>query len=191
MVLCRTIASAGLFLVCGGCGGRDVTSADPVATPPASPAQRTARASDRLSVGGKSCVVRAGGVVTCWTDHPVDVADVPAAVQVAVGAGHQCALTTTGTVWCWGIIVRANIEFLIGSELPSRILGLSGVVQIAAGDFHSCALLASGRVQCWGAGDEGQLGNGESSDQLSPVPVEGLEDAVEISAGGGFTCARR
>lgn len=61
---------------------------------------------------------------------------------------------------------------------------------ISLGSEHSCAVLPTGGVKCWGRGDEGQLGNGESEDQLVTVDVVGLTAGVaRVSAGGSHTCA--
>ncbi len=67
-------------------------------------------------------------------------------------------------------------------------------VEIAVGSFHACARRAAGSapVVCWGTNGSGQIGDGTSGiDRLSPVVVPGLTDAVELSAGGQHTCARR
>jgi alpha-tubulin suppressor-like RCC1 family protein len=65
-------------------------------------------------------------------------------------------------------------------------------VQVVAGAAHTCARRASGSVVCWGANDLGQLGDGSAvPDATAPTPVSGLNDSVQLAAGGGHTCARR
>jgi alpha-tubulin suppressor-like RCC1 family protein len=69
------------------------------------------------------------------------------------------------------------------------------VTAVAAGNYHSCALKADGTVWCWGAGDDSQLGNGGTGDAVAPVEVvdgNGMPiKAVDVVAGGYFTCARK
>lgn len=70
------------------------------------------------------------------------------------------------------------------------------VTQLAAGDRHFCALLSGGTVQCWGLDTKGSLGRGETDGGddagSSPMPVAGITNATQISAGaaGSTTCVR-
>jgi len=63
---------------------------------------------------------------------------------------------------------------------------------VATGNNHSCAILTDGTVECWGYNQLGELGNGTQGilgvNQLSPVPVLGITNAVRIRAGGEDTC---
>jgi alpha-tubulin suppressor-like RCC1 family protein len=68
--------------------------------------------------GAHTCVLTTAGGVRCWgnndvgqlgegravdRDTPVDVVGLTRGIKgIAVGAHHSCALTTTGTVKCWG-----------------------------------------------------------------------------------------
>jgi alpha-tubulin suppressor-like RCC1 family protein len=66
---------------------------------------------------------------------------------------------------------------------------LRPITAVATGDFHSCALLADGTARCWGRNDDGQLGNGTTTDSSTPVTVTGLTDAVAMTAWRGHSCA--
>src|SRR6185295_19801259 len=89
-----------------------------------------------------------------------------AAVQLAAGARHTCALLDTGAVRCWGSAAQgrlgyANTTDIGDTEVPSAAgdVPLGGrVTQITAGDTHTCALI-DGHVRCWGEGSLGRLGH--------------------------------
>jgi len=63
-------------------------------------------------------------------------------------------------------------------------------IRVTAGGDHSCALVA-GEVWCWGANDDGQLGDGTTTDRPSPVRAAGLPagPVTQVSAGHFHTCA--
>jgi|GEM_PF-634656 len=108
---------------------------------------------------------------------------------VALAASGSCALTSRGSVKCWG----TNHQVSASPALtPLDFPGLStDVVALAARRFHSCALSSSGGVKCWGENVYGQLGNGITSAWESiPVMVEGLASGVSaIATGSSHSCA--
>ncbi len=154
-----------------------------------------------------ACAV-AGGRVKCWGDNgagqlgdgtrtnrmaPVDVVGLSEVIQVANGEVFSCALTAGGGVKCWG----SNSFGQLGDgtqtarPVPTDVAGLTaGVTAIAAGASHVCALTAAGGVRCWGWNGYGQLGDGTTANQLTPVNVSGLTSGTaRIAAGGMHTCA--
>src|SRR6185295_7490637 len=54
---------------------------------------------------------------------------------------------------------------------------------------HSCAIRDHSTVWCWGRNDFGQLGDGTTSARSRPTRVEGIEDAIAITAGPNHSCA--
>src|SRR5206468_2309569 len=70
-------------------------------------------------------------------------------------------------------------------DLPVPVSGLSNVVAISAGNDHSLALLGDGTVMAWGLNNDGQLGDGTTTNRRVPVAVSELSGVVAIS-GGGF-----
>ena len=115
----------------------------------------------------------------------IDVAAGTAA-QVATGNGHTCALTTGGGVMCWGDNPPANSGRDDERPVdPTAVSGLgSGVTTIAAGAIHTCALTTGGGVMCWGGNSYGQLGDGTTTDVVTPTAVSGLASGVAAIAAG-------
>ena len=155
-----------------------------------------------------SCALTSTGGVKCWgsnqykqlgdgsttdSDTPVDVANIAnSALEIAVGAVHSCALTTTGGVKCWGVNNHGQLgdDTTSYRSIPVDVVGLTDVVAIAAAHYHTCALTASGGVKCWGNNSFGQLGDGTTTDRHTPVDVSGLASGVvAIAPGKRHTCA--
>lgn len=158
-----------------------------------------------LSAGDRAtCAATREGAVWCWgrigpgdggdtgprlVGGPVDV------VQVAVGNEHACARSSDG-VWCWGGNRLGQIGDHSRDDRPHAVqIVAEPVVDIDAGMLHTCVATGAGKVLCWGMnGEDGMLGRGMSGDLLEntvPAPVQGIADAVEVSTGANFSCARR
>jgi len=172
--------------------------------------------SDAVSVSlgmNHSCVLRTGGAVSCWgnnaqgqtgstlaADFPTTfaataVAGISGASALAVGGFQTCVLVSGG-VKCWGDNNKGALGNGAGapatfSKSPVDVTGLtSGVTAISSGEEYGCAVLSNGTVQCWGDNAYGQLGDGTTTQQNSPVSVSGVSSAVQVSAGHVASCVR-
>src|SRR3954454_13399858 len=56
--------------------------------------------------------------------------------------------------------------------------------QVSAGESHTCGVTTDNRAYCWGSNLGGQLGDGTTTDRLTPAPVAGGFRFHQISAGG-------
>jgi alpha-tubulin suppressor-like RCC1 family protein len=66
--------------------------------------------------------------------------------------------------------------------------GTTIVPSITAGFTHTCSVTTEAR--CWGDNRDGQLGDGTTTERLTPVPVVGLESGAVVSGSWAFhTCA--
>jgi alpha-tubulin suppressor-like RCC1 family protein len=163
-----------------------------------------------IAAGGyHTCALAANGTVRCWGDNssaelgvgtitqrlaPVQVAGLGGGIQaVAAKGAYTCALTSMGAVRCWGDNSHGQLGdgTTIQRRTPVTVTGLgSGVRAIAAANLHTCALTAAGAVLCWGDNRYGQLGDGTTTQRLTPVAVAGLGSGVNaIAAGGDHACA--
>jgi alpha-tubulin suppressor-like RCC1 family protein len=157
---------------------------------------------------GHTCALLESGAVKCWgwnnsgqvgdgtaVDRrtPVDVAGLGrAAVAVAAGDQHTCALLDDGSVACWGANASGQLGngLRVRSGVPAAVVGLSGpAVRITAGGAHTCALIENGTVECWGDDQSGQLGDGGYENRSAPTPVVLPAAAGFIAAGFSHTCA--
>lgn len=113
--------------------------------------------------------------------------------QLTTRDSHGCVLTQTGGVRCWGD--NSSGQLGDGSTQDRLtavdVVGLgSGVQAVRTGRGHTCALTTQGAVRCWGRNTFGQLGDGSTSNRLTPTPVTGLNSGVvAISLGDAHSCA--
>ena len=161
-----------------------------------------------ISLGfSHSCALLVTGGVQCWglghkgqlgngsmtnSSTPVDVTGLSGTVvAIASNDDFSCALNDAGAVQCWGYNLFGGLGngTTTDSATPVAVTGLSsGVAAIAVGDYHACALMKSGDMQCWGSNENGQLGNGTTTDSATPLSVS-LTGAIQITANGEHTCA--
>ncbi|MDP4074428.1 fibronectin type III domain-containing protein [Acidovorax sp. A1169] len=156
-----------------------------------------------------TCALTTAGAVQCWGANvhgqlgdssttnksaPQPVTGLASGVAaIAAGEFHTCALTTAGAVQCWGrnLFGQLGDGTTTSKSTPQPVAGMaSGVAAISGGTVHTCALTTAGAVHCWGTNNEGQLGDGSTTNKSTPQPVTGLASGVAaIAAGGYHTCA--
>ena len=108
------------------------------------------------------------------------------ATSTSVGAVHACAILDDTSAWCWGYNGDGELgDGTMGTNRasPVQVVGLGSVAQLALGVDHSCALLTDGTARCWGANDHGQLGDGTTTQRLTPNMVASLSQIVDLHAG--------
>jgi uncharacterized repeat protein (TIGR02543 family) len=100
-------------------------------------------------------------------------------VSLSLGGTHSSAISSTGRVFIWG----ANSSGQLGdgtttsksvpTEITSRFSLATGdkIVSMSLGSSHSSAISSTGRVFTWGRNDVGRLGDGSTSDKLTPTDI--------------------
>ena len=151
-----------------------------------------------------------------WFAAPVPAANAAAAAftnsdiaSISAGYSHTCVVKGVGpaaAVYCWG----SNSSGQLGDgtttdrNTPVPVADNGGftndnIVAVAAGGLHTCALRsesASSKLYCWGANTRGQLGDGTTTQRLTPVPVSNNapytnSGNTSLSLGGSHTCVTR
>lgn len=108
--------------------------------------------------------------------HPViyDISGQTSGIGLALGFFHSCAMLPA-EVECWGDNAYGQLGNGTTTSAPlagpQAVPGLTTAVGISAGIEHTCALLANGTIVCWGSNARGQLGNGTTTNALSPAAV--------------------
>lgn len=111
-------------------------------------------------------------------------------VKISAGNNHNLALDSDGQVYAWGVGGRTGDGTTTQRNSPVLATGAlvgKNITSIAAGGSHSLALDDTGQVYAWGTNTYGQVGNGTSTNQSSPVAVTGGalsgKTIIKITAG--------
>lgn len=156
--------------------------------------------------GDATCALRSDGAVFCWGHDdlgqlgdgtpgesrftPMQVSLPGAAVAVALGDSHSCAIVMGGDLYCWGDngdgqVGAGSTDAVIAS--PTHVAGRTATV--AVGGAHTCLLDFDGTLFCWGNNAQGQLGfAGSGRNAPERVTLSGV--VAPIALGQDFTCAR-
>lgn len=141
-----------------------------------------------------------GNNSTAQSDVPVCVifpADTAPIQDVVAGMYHTLALDEEGEIWAWGS--NGNGHLGDGTTQPSWVpvkvskpVGMGVVIQMAASTVSSYAIDEDGKVWAWGQNGNGRLGDGTTTQRLTPVQVDtstGLPAVVALRTNEGHVIA--
>jgi alpha-tubulin suppressor-like RCC1 family protein len=160
-----------------------------------------------------TCAIDTDGLAYCWGDNSAGQLgngagpdhDAPARVdaladrtlvEITTGASHSCAIDEDGTAWCWGDNAHGQLGapgLGASSATPVQVSTQTGmtdpVVDIAAGGDTTCAATTTGDTYCWGQGDQGEVGDGGSTDRSEPAAVPTGVTVRQVTTGVAKSCA--
>jgi alpha-tubulin suppressor-like RCC1 family protein len=133
-------------------------------------------------------------------------------IDVSAGGAHTCGRRADHTLWCWGLGAsgqRGDDDLTTVRPTPAQVVAEGGAapwdrwMEVSAGTEHTCGRLDDGSLWCWGQGNNGRLGDGQTSPTDADMPNTPTRvlahdeagapwsDWEEVSAGHTHTCGRR
>lgn len=103
--------------------------------------------------------------------------------RVSAGADHTCAITTSGTAYCWGNNSQGQLGRGDGgtANVPVPVAGDLIFSDISAGGTHTCGLAVGGALYCWGS-------LYQSGPMEVPTPVSSTVLFAAIQSGAQHAC---
>ena len=163
----------------------------------------------QMSTGyGHACARKSDGTVRCWgwnvlfnlgngnttsSSTPVTPTGLSSVVSVRAASYGACVVLSDATVRCWGAGNNGQLGnggTTYSTSTKTQPTGLSGLASL--GDFHAnhfCGVMSDTTLQCWGLNDHGQIGNGNTTNQLIPVAIAGFSGVASVSGNNHTACA--
>ena len=144
-----------------------------------------------IAVGDRhACAVVPGGVVKCWganangqlgngtttsSGTPVLVTGVGSVLHLSAGRNHTCA-QSAAQISCWGLNSSGQLGDGTRTSRTTAVKVPTFVapVSVSAGGDQTCgsgAPVIDPTMRCWGSNSSGQVGDGTTTDALTPVGI--------------------
>ncbi|HMN01469.1 MAG TPA: hypothetical protein PKC17_01725 [Geobacter anodireducens] len=169
----------------------------------------------QVAAGGLHSLALAGGTVWAWGSNgagqlalnpissatrfaprQVEAAKLPITpTAIVAGGSHSIAYTST-EAYAWGNNASGQLGngTTLSSHMPQKVQLPSSITirKISAGGSHNLALDSTGKIWAWGNNAYGQLGNGTTTNQSTPVqltPPAGITGFIDVCAGPSHSVA--
>jgi alpha-tubulin suppressor-like RCC1 family protein len=160
------------------------------------------------ALGQFTCGVTLDDVAYCWGDNgfgqlgigsvggliwaPVQAAGGLQLRQISAGATRTCGVTPDRLAFCWGANWYGGVgdgTYNIIRSAPVPVAGGLRFRELSdGGEYHICGITLAGRAYCWGGNFSGQVGDGTTTNRLTPVAVATRLRFSQLGTGTDHTC---
>jgi alpha-tubulin suppressor-like RCC1 family protein len=122
-----------------------------------------------------------------------------AAIDIAAGGDHTCAISATGVLYCWGrgndgqlgvdaLTYACQSGSVYCQKTPFVVHNVGITTAIGAGAQHTCSS-SGGQAYCWGKNSNQQYGDNSMVTSTTPKPIPQRNGAVAFDGGLGHMCS--
>jgi alpha-tubulin suppressor-like RCC1 family protein len=122
-----------------------------------------------------------------------------AAIDIAAGGDHTCAIGATGNLYCWGrgdegqigidpLPYRCTANMIYCQRTPAKVPNVGPMIAVGAGVLHTCSSTGP-QAYCWGKNNTSQYGDNSIALSTRPKLIAQRAGATAFDGGVGHTCS--
>ena len=136
-------------------------------------------------ISSNMAVIKTDGTLWLWPDMlmmempsvPIRLAD--NVIDVSLGAQSGALIEEDGSLWTWKDKWGPNTDI----SIPELTHVMDDAVAVSCGKYHYAAITSDGSLWTWGDNNYGQLGIGETDENIISEPVKVMENVIDVSCG--------
>ena len=150
-----------------------------------------------ISAGGDhTLALKSDGTLWAWGFNyatfftPTQIGTATNWSAISAGGGFAIGLKSDGTLWAWGDNSSGQLGdgTTTNKTTPTQIGTATNWTAISAGSNHTIALKSDGTLWAWGLNSgfnsSGQLGDGTTTDKITPVQINSSSATVASTPSG-------